>query len=260
MVWAEHQSFVSDECVQPGAVETDADGRFRIDGRPPRRHRVMARSPRHEHAIARGVKAPAQDVRVMMQRAVTVRARLAPPAGEVLYAHSPKSPRRRPRGAPRDWRHGSALAVRDDVVVTGVPVGGAVLRLLVPGFQRIERDVVASPGETVDLGTIDLEPAIELCGRVLDSAGRPLVGTVVSIDHPFHGSETTPWDIHATTDDDGAFRLGGLWRGDVRLLVHTRRFLPPGFDVHVDGATPVTFAVPARTDDDAIADELERLR
>jgi protocatechuate 3,4-dioxygenase beta subunit len=258
-VWAEDSNLAIIDAGLDRAGEADADGRFRIEDRSSKRHRVFAQSALGDRGALHGVRPPADDVRVVVPRGVTVRTRLVPPAGAVLYAHSAKPARRRPRGERSDWRHGSALAVRDDVVVTGVPAGGAVLRLLVPGFQRIERGVVASPGEIVDLGTIDLEPEVELAGRVLDSGGRPVAGTVVSVDQPLRGDGTTPWDIHATTDDDGAFRLRGLWRGNVRVLVDTRRFLRPDFDVHVDGATPVTLTLPARSDENDLADELSRL-
>jgi hypothetical protein len=259
-VWAEHSNHATDDSGLQRALETDADGRFRIDDRPGTRHRVFAQSVLGDRGTVRGVRPPADDVRIVVPRGAIVRVRLAPPSSGVLFAHAPKSPPRHARGNPDGWRHGTALVSGDVVTVTGVPVGGAVLRLLVPGSQRIEREVVASPGEIVEIGTIDLETSIELCGRVTDSAGRPLGGTYVSVDQPLRGRETTPWDIHATTNDDGAFLLRGLWRGDVRLLVHSRPIFPPDFDVHVDGATPVTLTLPERSDEDAIADEIARLR
>jgi hypothetical protein len=256
MVWAEDSIHAMDDAGLGHAHEADADGRFRIEERSAKRHRVFAQSSLGERGALRGVRPPVDDLRIVVPRAVTVRARFTPSPAQVLFAHKPKSSRRRARGASPEWRHGTALVASDEVVVTGVPAGGAVLRLLVPGFQRIERDVDAARGQIVDLGTIDLEPGLELRGRVLDPGGLPLSDTPVSVERPYLGRDSTQWDIRATTDDDGAFRLRGLWRGDVRVLVHTRRWFPPEFDVHVDGSTPVTLTIPARTDNDDAAEAL----
>lgn len=260
-VWAEDSPDVMDDAGLPDSQETDAAGRFRLEDLPGKKHRVMVRGPRHVPAVLRGVRPPADDLVLVAPRAMTVRVRFEVPAGqrrpgEVHVLHAPLPRRgRAPDRFSEKWRSG-AFALEDGATeIVRVPPPRAVLRLLVPGFQRVERIVEGTHGETVDLGTIVLEPPIDIDGRVVDSDGRPVAGVNVHPEQPWAHDDEHAWTVRATTAEDGTFRLRGLWRGRVKLLVQTGPLFPAGFDVDVGDGRPVTLTIPAGDPHD-IAGEL----
>lgn len=263
-VWAEHSSTVSDDCGLRDAGETDAAGRFRIEQLPAKRHRVMVRAPGLEPTVVRGIRPPSDDVAIVAPRAATVRVRFDVPAGsslpdEVEVVHAPPPSRGgEPEPFSDAWRRATFPIDRGAAEILGVPARRAVLLIQVPGFQRVERTVKAARGETVELGTIALEPALELAGRVLDADDRPLPGVHVSVQQPL-AHERNDRGIRTTTADDGTFRLGGLWRGRVNLAVGVVRHFLTTFEVDVGSDERVTLTIPRDVEEDPIAGVLRRL-
>jgi len=260
-VCANDRDPISDDSHLRGAPFTDADGRYRLEGLPAKAHRIVAETPGRERGEVGGVRPPADGVRIVVPRGVTVRSRFEPPAGEpapreVHFAHPARTVGARRTDATAEcFRRESALADDGVVEITGVPAGGVALRLLVTGFQRIERRIDARPGEIVDLGAVVLERALDLTGRVVGEDGAPLAGACVSVsdDSANYGDNRSPWVIRATTASDGTFRLCGLSRGSVKLAVPSAAiWLPPSsFEVDVGSGEPVTLTIP-RDDKEAL--------
>ncbi len=72
-----------------------------------------------------------------------------------------------------------SLAREDEVVLHRVP-GEYDLRVMVAGHETIERKVRAEPGEEIDLGTIHLERAVVIRGRLVAPGGEPLQDAGIS--------------------------------------------------------------------------------
>lgn len=96
---------------------------------------------------------------------------------------------------------GGRFAFRD------LPSGSHRLRAWAEGFEPSEvREVEISREAESDLGTVVLEPALVLRGRVIDVEGRPLAGAKIFVGAPYPGGE-------AVAGTDGAFEVGHLPRG-----------------------------------------------
>ncbi len=70
-----------------------------------------------------------------------------------------------------------------------------------------------SPGQTVDVGTIDLYQGVTMSGNVTDSAGTPLPNVMV-VGFPAVGNGGDRWDlqVEAFTDENGNYTLVGVDR------------------------------------------------
>jgi hypothetical protein len=253
-VWAEHKSFVHDDAGMRHACETDDAGRFRIDGLPAKRHRVLVATRRGERAVLRGARPPSDDVRVVAPRGATLRSRIAvspgskPPAElRALHAKVGRDGEV-PNGIFGAWREFVGPVEGDAVALTGLPAGRARLLLLAKGFQRVERRVALRRGQVVDLGTLALVPAHSQDGRVVGPDGAGVHGAIVSLESPYSGGDREAWTTSATTDADGSFRLNELPAGRVRLTVAFSGVRYPPFEVEIPSAPPATLALPALPD------------
>lgn len=74
---------------------------------------------------------------------------------------------------------------------------------------NLKNKVITLPEAPTGPVTIALEPGLAVSGRVLDAAGGPVAGVAVRAG-----------EVHATSDDDGAFRLGGLAGEALTLTCH----------------------------------------
>ena len=114
------------------------------------------------------------------------------------------------------------------------------------GFVAAARDNLAVSAETteIDLGDVVLEPGVVLAGRVVGPKGAPVAEAQVQIsrsDEPMFKRWST-WHEPVLTDADGAFRLGGLRRGEpVRLAVgHPSYVRLETGEIEVPPAEPLT--------------------
>ena len=90
--------------------------------------------------------------------------------------------------------------------VVDVPEGGKVL-VYVPGYALAVATVDRIPLD------IELKPERIYEGRVVDSAGDPIVGASVSLDTTFKRRAT----FVATSDKQGRFFVYGLWFDDYAI-------------------------------------------
>lgn len=109
-----------------------------------------------------------------------------------------------------------------------LPEPGAVrIGLEHDGFAPFGQRLLVFADQELDLGSLTLEPGLQLAGRVTDDAGRPLAE--VEFWHPVrdlglsHGPGET-WRLAGRSAADGRFELArvsaGAWRLDVRSPRH----------------------------------------
>jgi hypothetical protein len=123
-----------------------------------------------------------------------------------------------------------------------------------PGFLPIVREVVTNGSTPTDLGTLTFEVGETLVAVVVGTDGKPMPHATATIEFPpqsgpigwrFIEEGGTPvFTQTVVSDADGTFRLSGLPRGHVRIVMHDARFLT--FDEIVDvsaGATPSRLVV-----------------
>ncbi len=248
---------------------TGADGRFRLA-------RLMAGETWEIRALRPGYAAsrltlPAlrsrSDLRLVLERGrngfgrVVDRAekpvtgaeiRLLASTGELSLVSE-----RRPRGEDGidAWQAATDPAGRFEV--PSLPPGPLDLLVRKPGFAPVLVRAVPVPrGEgPFDLGTIILEPAVELKGRVMDREGKPVPGAEVHATRDLRRLRMQlsdgPLDrkADAVTDAGGRFTVRDLHRGDQPdLLVRVKGFLPGEVKgVTVPVAAPLTIVLDPAT-------------
>ncbi len=236
-----------------------ADGRFRFPRLLPRQLYEVSAHP-EENAPARllartpvaGGEAP--PLRLVLVAGQTVVGRVVDPEGLPVAAAEVTLRRvQRPPGMPGGY--GFTRAGPGTSVATGadgrfrfqrLEAGEYDLQVTRQGFVATGRDNVALSAETraVDLGDVVLEPGVVLEGRVVGPKGAPVAEAQVQIsrsDEPMF-KRWSPWHEPVLTDADGAFRLGGLRRGEpVRLAVgHPSYVRLETGEIEVPPAAPLT--------------------
>jgi 5-hydroxyisourate hydrolase-like protein (transthyretin family) len=101
--------------------------------------------------------------------------------------------------------------------VAGLAPGRWSVRIEPPDAAVILRDgIEVREGRTTSLGTLFVRPGLHVEGRVVDSAGEPLVDAEISV----REAEGVPRQLRlARTDEDGRFVAGGLPDREVNLLI-----------------------------------------
>jgi hypothetical protein len=109
--------------------------------------------------------------------------------------------------------------------------------LRAPGyFRRTLREVAVRPGDTTDLGDVELDRGGTLRGRVVDAATGLSVGDAVLVECRGRCRETA--EPLSRTDSEGHFLIEGLPGGPVRILV-----MRPGY---VDSLLEISSEVRSR--------------
>ncbi|MCB9896936.1 MAG: carboxypeptidase regulatory-like domain-containing protein [Planctomycetes bacterium] len=136
-------------------------------------------------------------------------------------------------------------------------------RLVADGRVPQPVSCVLSAGDRLDLGDFVLVRGATLAGRVLDDAGRPLAGADIVLlaeydVRPLRDVDGDAFDVAAvlaygarfsdrrtTSDDDGAFALGGLASDEagLALVAQAPGFRPAWVDGLVPGDADVAFAL-----------------
>ncbi|MDG3005230.1 carboxypeptidase regulatory-like domain-containing protein [Paludisphaera mucosa] len=119
--------------------------------------------------------------------------------------------------------------------------GAKTLGVRAKGYAPIELTVEVGPADQPAERTVRLEPGHRVEGRVIDDAGRPLSGVLVS-----YAEGVVPFRIRQTTGEDGRFRFDALPADagiDFRKAGYSevrRRKIP------LDGADPVEVRLAAK--------------
>ena len=201
---------------------TDADGRFNLGALPSDDYRLWAQGAEWD---AR----PGEDVTIVAKKPRAV-------VGRALSQGVPLTffgVRLRPGG---EKYLGSVHAVRDPdgrFCLSVHQPGSFGVELAGPGTRRKKiSGLEAAPGETLDLGDIELPRGQYISGRVHDAAGNPVAGARVLLGTPaldvdlpgrwFHGN------YEATTDAAGQYRFDGVAPPDYGCALAARH---PAFGV-----------------------------
>lgn len=210
-----------------GGTNADSRGRFRVGGLAAGEFTVRVLSEGNMSGSVEKVHVPGPDVRVVVRRGASVRARFVPPAGsepptsmEVAdYATSGSG-----GGGGRSWEEGR--------VTWAFPAGERRLVVRVPGFVPWSRLVDAPPGEALDLGDVPLDVGLTLTGKVVDAQGKPVAAAAVSsVDAAGTGVQS---------DAEGRFRLEHVSPQSISVEVVASGFITS--EVRVDprrGSGPV---------------------
>ena len=213
---------------------TDAAGRFRVDGLRDGTHQViLVLVPGGGPDDDLRVEVPGEDARIVVKRGGTIRARLGLPAGGAAPETVGVGIVRRTDGGESTSRssvpwNGGLLALEK------MPAGDLGLLLEIAGFAPMRIDAAVAPGAATDLGEIRLDPGVDVEGRVVDGAGAPVPGAVVSA-----GELWTPTREDVVTGRDGLFTLRHLARGTGAISVAAEGFLAREVPVEVPAAGPV---------------------
>lgn len=110
---------------------------------------------------------------------------------------------------------GAATDATGRFELVGVPFGWSELMVAAQGFRTHRREVEITAETTLE---VELEPGLRVAGRVIDSAGEPLVGVEVrpQFTSGYYRSRAVQ------TDPSGAFALVDLEPGEVRFIVENR--------------------------------------
>lgn len=221
-------SFVGDDLMtraaSRAATRSDADGAFELRGTPrDAEFHVAATLEGYAGGIAKDVTAGDTDVEIVLERLARVHGRLADPDGSAVTQFDARLERtmmlfiQRPvRIDTAAERASGAFELRD------VAPGQYSFRVRAPGYGESVQSVVLSAAQVLDLGTVTLDRAAVVRGRVLDPEGQPVARATVgrhrggALENPivraFFGS-----DQDATTDAEGRFELRDLAAGGARL-------------------------------------------
>jgi hypothetical protein len=134
------------------------------------------------------------------------------------------------------------------------PPGSTDVLAWMPGaLPAIVRDVTVAAGAVVDVGTLHLAAGLAVTGQVVDTEGSPVEGVDVIAyrDESMVSPALLPareglsaWGGRSRTDERGDFRLGGLSREPVLVVVEALRYRMEGDPVEaVPGATGVRIVV-----------------
>lgn len=196
------------------------DGRFRVDGVPPRTVSVTAIARDLGWARVDGVTPGEEPVEIRVPRPARLRGRLVPPCpgrGRLVL--------RSPRGSALLFLEVGADGRFEETLAAGrVDGSGTTEAVIAPvgGTPILRPDLAIRPGEVLDLGEIPVEPGQALTGVVTNDEGARIAGARVDFtpEPPFRPSTT--W-----TDGDGAFRFEDVPDAPARVRISDAgMFLP----------------------------------
>jgi hypothetical protein len=112
-----------------------------------------------------------------------------------------------------------------------MPDGRSRVEISVPGYAPFRTEVEVGRDRSVDLGTIRLEPGLELLGEVRDADGRPIAGAFAHVGR----EEDLRYDLarRVMTDAQGRFSVRGLAPDARRLVVFADGFMAEVVDLRV---------------------------
>ena len=222
------------------SARTDGKGRFRIAGIAVRPYTVRASKtdylPSRMEGITPSVSAPAT-VAIALQRAAGISGRVTDEAGAAVGGARIGFARDRNIRAIMRGDASSVLGGRAGVT-TGpdgtfqmrglAPEKNRTLEAAKPGWVTAKRHgVTLKVGEQVKNVTLVLRKGLEARGRVVDSAGQPVVGAEIHVSQPERGGGRMMIQLggmnrerpDATSGADGTFRVAGLEAGEYAAAV-----------------------------------------
>jgi hypothetical protein len=209
-----------------GNAITDRNGRFTLSGLPTGSYRMLVRHQGSAAGVASGVRVQAgretrADVRLEMAVAVGGRfvdSERRPVKGQVCVGEI--------NGVDTASLLGGQCSNTEDdgqFAVSDLPAGHHRLRFDAIGFVSNRFDIHVAGGQrTVSLGDLEVDAGLQIRGRVVDEARKPVAGATVTV-------LDSGYSVQAEVD--GAFRLGALAPGAKRLWIKAPGFREAGRNV-----------------------------
>ena len=220
-----------DYTSNPRPATTNAEGRFTIEGFP-------AEASKRKLAVSKegfaGVESAPLiveagssrlDLELRLETGATLKFRLVDPEDlPVADTGLRLEPPQRTRGDRGVWLDAGSEDKRFEKGPNGtftlkaLEAGMFKLTIVPEGYEDIDRDEVRlRNGETTDLGTLRLRAGRAISGAITDTSGQPIAKATVTARWMEDSGER--WRLKtATTDDKGAYKLGGLSSAPLRSL------------------------------------------
>jgi len=203
-----------------GRAKSDASGRFRITGLAPGRYYLVTEDARRRavHGVAVGLGESVDDLELLAHRLVRVEGRVRTKNGGTCTSGHVTLNLGGAAG------HGCTCSGEPDTVTAGIARTGVARFLLAPGqTYGVEVDCDDHLGGThkpITVGHADIRGlkwtvlrGLTLRGRVLDEAGEPLAGAMITFSDEYDERD------YAETDAKGQFTLSGLADGALTIMV-----------------------------------------
>jgi protocatechuate 3,4-dioxygenase beta subunit len=209
------QAFLPEEPDRPVGqpilknTRADGEGRFELRGLPIGTARVSASAPAFVPLEGVEVDLPrAGELRLVLERGALLQGRVTTSAGE-------------PVPAVRVGVSGAGAATNDDGLywLEGAELGKQEVIFLHPSHGRVAKPFEIQPG--VNVLDLTFEPGVEVAGRVIDGAGKPVPGAKVELAPEYRFD---PRQYRDVTGEDGRFRLSTVVAGKYRLKAGANGF------------------------------------
>jgi protocatechuate 3,4-dioxygenase beta subunit/sarcosine oxidase gamma subunit len=193
-------------------TRADGDGRFTFRGIPAGKTRVGVTAPSFAPLEGIEVDLPrpstAGELRLVLERGAILQGRVTTADGE-------------PVPAVRVGTGGTMAATNDDGLywLEGAELGRQEVLFLHPSYGRVAKPFDIQPG--VNVLDVSFDPGVEVAGRVIDDAGKPVAGAKVELAPENHFEPRQYQDV---TGEDGRFRLSPVLAGRYRLKARADGF------------------------------------
>jgi len=217
------------------------DGRYSLDNIPAGTLQLMVRATgyvpgtRNDITVEEGKTVSGIDLQ--LDKGATV-------SGRVTSASSPVAGVQVRLGFQRTPSFTNSTTDADGLyTLDGVPDGDQNVEFQKTGFALLRKPVSVASGKDVRLD-VEMDPGRELRGRVVDHAGRGVLGAYVSADMSNVGGAQRPEFV--TTDGDGSFSMQGLTDGRYRVTARKEGFVTAeANDVELPQMRPITLTLEA---------------
>jgi hypothetical protein len=208
---------------------TGADGSFRIeDLKRGERYDLSALHPGHAPATARGVEAPAEDLRIVLQTGRTLSGRVvgperAPVPGAEIQAREESRVTSEGSGISTIFmRHLAVTDAEGRFRIGALEAGTLSLVVSARRYRTRRLEGFRVPDEDVDSLEIVLDRGARLEGRVVDGEGEPVAQARLEARlQNGEGFSDLGSEPHAVSEEDGSYRLEGLETAQYRIAVES---------------------------------------
>lgn len=214
----------SDELLGEYTVASDREGRFELTDVPAGTVSLLVTSESHLERVVETIVMPGEETRVdiVLERGRAILGRVVDESGVAMKGVSIDATARDPTSG--EGRFSRAMSDDDGrFVLPGLAETSWTLDFMVPPsfmFPSLRANGVApEPSERLFRIPRATLPSASMRGRVLDPAGKPLVGARVTIARSGRG--TAPL---ITTDSEGCFEYGPVPPGEYLALVDPENF------------------------------------
>jgi uncharacterized GH25 family protein len=215
---------------------TADDGTFSLDDVSPGPIELFADAPHHQQANLKGLEVkPGRDlagVEVVLPAGGVVTGKVVSADGRPIPEATVAVNQPSPGGVPSFTAQRTTTDAGGEYRIEALSPGPHTLEARAEGYRYLVHDVEVTP----ETSTVDfqLERGLEVAGRVVDDAGNPVDGTLVSLRAGLGARSSAS----AISGGDGAFRLTGIESGTYELTASKMGYVsaPAETELTVAGA------------------------